>query len=206
MNQVQLTGDQRDALQELANIAMGQAGAALARILDTMVTLSIPRIQVVEATSIDESLRAMMGGSDNVTGVRQSYRCDVEGEALVVYGQDGCAVFSDMLGHDSSDQRSGSTARELLFDVSNILIGACVGNIFQQLGRSLTFSAPSLVAQNVPLENLLHSGSLPWSMALLLEVNLSLEDRSFTCHLLTFMPESSIQIVQRALDKFLNSL
>ncbi len=39
-----LTEDQRDALQELMNIAMGQAAERLARLTNTMVTLSVPFI------------------------------------------------------------------------------------------------------------------------------------------------------------------
>ena len=42
-----LSQDQKDALQEIANIGMGQAGASIARVLDEFVQLSIPRILVV---------------------------------------------------------------------------------------------------------------------------------------------------------------
>jgi chemotaxis protein CheC len=208
MIDVQLSVDQRDALQEVANIGMGQAGAALARILDAQVILSIPRIQVVHASNLEHSIKAMMGaGSEDVTAVRQSFRADVEGEAIVVYGEAGCAGLWDLMGYEQGADRSGLGAgRELLFDVANILIGACIGSIFQQLGRSLSFSAPSLVAQNVPVEGLLDVASLPWKIALLLEVNFGLIDRQFTCHLLTLMPEASIHIVKRAVDEFMNNL
>ena len=37
---------QRDALQELMNISMGQAANALARLIDAKITLSIPKIVV----------------------------------------------------------------------------------------------------------------------------------------------------------------
>ena len=38
---------QRDALAELVDIGMGQAGDRLARLLDTFIQLSIPRIALV---------------------------------------------------------------------------------------------------------------------------------------------------------------
>ena len=44
---VPLTEDQRDALQELMNISMGQAANALARLINAKITLSIPKIVVV---------------------------------------------------------------------------------------------------------------------------------------------------------------
>ena len=208
MSELDLTPEQRDALQEVANIGMGQAGAALARILDTLVRLSIPRIQVIHAANLEASINAMMGpDTDDVTAVRQSFRSDLEGEAIVVYGEAGCAGLWDLMGYEHGHESPGpGVARELLLDVANILIGACIGSIFQQLGRSLSFSAPSLVGQNVPVARLLDSSSLPWKVALLLEVNFSLKDRHFTCHLLTLMPEASIRIVKRALDDALNGL
>ena len=56
-----LTEDQRDALQELMNIAMGQAAERLALLTDTMVTLSVPFIHPLireqNKLSIPEHLR-----------------------------------------------------------------------------------------------------------------------------------------------------
>ncbi len=55
MSNVSFSEDQRDALQELTNIAMGQAGASLATLRDTFVDLSIPRIRVVEVIELTPS-------------------------------------------------------------------------------------------------------------------------------------------------------
>ena len=207
ISDVKLTQDQRDALQEVANIGMGQAGAALADVLDTMVTLSVPRIQVLDVSGLAEALAAMVGGSQEVTAVRQSFWCDIRGEAIVVYGRAGCKDLWDLMGYDQGDQSQDAAAeRELLFDVANVLVGACFCSVFEQLGRSLSFSPPSLIAANVPIESVLQPSSLPWRAALLVEVNFRLENREFTCHLLMLMPEDSIEQMKRALDHFLANL
>jgi len=41
-----LTRDQKDALQEIANIGMGQAGASIAKVLGEFIQLSVPRILI----------------------------------------------------------------------------------------------------------------------------------------------------------------
>lgn len=41
MNDIALTEEHRDALQEISNIGMGRAGAALAKLLGAFVTLSV---------------------------------------------------------------------------------------------------------------------------------------------------------------------
>ena len=45
------TADQIDALQEIANVAIGQAGACLATMLDVYVSLSVPHSRII---SVDE--------------------------------------------------------------------------------------------------------------------------------------------------------
>jgi len=49
-----LNEDQRDALQEIANIGMGQAGSSIAKVWGEFVHLSIPRIVHTDRKSIPE--------------------------------------------------------------------------------------------------------------------------------------------------------
>lgn len=207
MSDLQLTRDQLDALQEVANIGMGQAGAALAGVLDTFVSLSVPRTRVIEVANLGTTLLSMVGGNPEVTAVRQSFRSEIRGEAVVIFSHGGCSALWDLMGYEQADDASGSGGgREVLLDVGNILVGACIHSVFEQLGHTLTFSPPSLIAEQVPIERLLHPGTLPWEIALLVEVNFRLEARQFMCHLLMLMPEESIQKVKRALDHFLSNL
>jgi chemotaxis protein CheC len=207
MSDLQLSRDQLDALQEVANIGMGQAGAALAGVLDTYVNLSVPRIQVIKISNLGGTLLSMVGGDPDVTAVRQSFRSEMRGEAVVIFGQGGCSALWDLMGYDQADQASGpGGGREVLLDVANILAGACIRSVFEQLGHSLTFSPPSLIAEHIPIERLLRPGTLPWEIALLVEVNFRMETRQFICHLLMLMPEESIEQMKRALDHFLANL
>ena len=47
-----LNEDQRDALQEVANLAMGQAAKRLAMLLDAFIELSVPRVRVVAVRDV----------------------------------------------------------------------------------------------------------------------------------------------------------
>ena len=95
---------------------------------------------------------------------------------------------------------------EILLDVTNLLVGACLAGIAEQLGAHIGFSAPSLMADRVLTAELLASADLPWNMALLVEVQFSLEKRSFASHLLLLMPEEEIQVMCNALDDFLANM
>ena len=52
MNDLALTEDQRDCLQEVVNVAMGQAGDSLARFLEVFIHLSVPRIRQVARRTV----------------------------------------------------------------------------------------------------------------------------------------------------------
>ena len=208
---MQLTEDQRDAMQEIANIAMGRAGSLLAELLGNFVNLSVPRIKVLALAEVGRAISDMVGGDIEVTAVRQSFQGYLKGEALVIYAQEGCKELGDLMGYDEVLDRSEET--ELLLDVGNILVGACLGGIVDQIkdlaqvqgSAELGFSAPSIMAESVPASALINPDKLSWTHALLVEINFTLEGRNFISHLCMLMPEHSIEKMRGILDSFIES-
>lgn len=206
-----LSPDQGDSLQEITNIAMGQAGASLATLLNTFVNLSVPRINLLALPDVSGSIRNLVGSDVEVTAVRQSFQGYLMGEAIVIYQQAGCKELASMLGH--TDELNQAAETELLLDVANILVGACLGGITEQLkgiskennSGELRFSAPSVMAMNVPPETLINPEKLSWTHALLVEVNFTLENRNFVSHLVMLMPEKTIEKIRGVLDEFIAS-
>ncbi|ASL46736.1 CheY-P phosphatase CheC [Burkholderia sp. AD24] len=207
MSEPVLTEDQRDALQEVANLAMGQAATRLARLLDAFIELSVPRVRVVAVSEAAQALREMTGIEDTVSAVRQGFRSDIKGEALVICRSDSvdqlCSLVSDPYSRSAYEAVS---QRELVFDVANVLTGACVSCILDQLGRTPVFSAPGLLGEAMTLDEVFQPGVLQWGVALLVEVNFALEDQSFRAHLVMLMAEESIRHMNEALDELLSSL
>ncbi|PRY05770.1 chemotaxis protein CheC [Paraburkholderia sp. BL25I1N1] len=202
-----LNEDQRDALQEVANLAMGQAATRLAGLLDAFIELSVPRVKVVAVSEAAQTLREMTGIKDTVSAVRQGFRSDIKGEALVICRSDSveqlCALVSDPYSRSAYEAVSQT---ELVFDVANVLTGACVSCILDQLGRTPVFSAPGLLGEAMTLDEVFQPGVLQWEVALLVEVNFALEDHSFRAHLVMLMAEESIRHMNSALDALLSSL
>jgi chemotaxis protein CheC len=202
-----LTEQQRDALQEIANLAMGQAATRLACLLDTFIELSVPRVRVVRVEEAAQTLREMTGIDERVTAVRQGFRSDITGEALVICRSSGvgnlCALVNDsyiQLAYESVSQT------ELMFEIANVLTGACVSSIMNQLDRTPIFSAPGLLGKEIALEDVFQADVLAWKVALLLEVNFALEDQTFRAHLVMLMAEDSILRMHEALNAIVSSL
>ena len=207
MSEPVLTEDQRDALQEVANLAMGQAATRLALLLDAFIELSVPRVRVVAVREAASALREMTGINEPVSAVRQGFRSDIKGEALVICRSGSieqlCSLVSDPYAKSAYE---ATTQEELVFDVANILTGACVSCILDQLGRTPVFSQPGLLGAAMSLDDVFQPNVLAWEVALLVEVNFALEDQSFRAHLVMLMAEDSIRHLSSALDALLSSI
>ncbi|MDR5738940.1 MULTISPECIES: chemotaxis protein CheC [unclassified Caballeronia] len=202
-----LNEDQRDALQEVANMAMGQAATRLSKLLGTFIELSVPRVRVVGVAQASQALREMTGITDAVTAVRQGFRSDIKGEAIVLCKSGSvdqlCALVDDPYTKSTYET---TTRTELIFDVATVLMGACVSCILEQLGRAPIFSPPGMLGLELALDDVFQPAMLAWKSALLLEVNFALEDHSFRAHLVMLMAEDAIQHLRDALDALLSSL
>jgi len=188
-----------DALTELVNIGMGRAGDSLARLFNAFIQLSIPRLTLVEPDRITAAIAALVDTDGPVIAVRQAFSSRIRGEALAIYPSAGCDALADLVGYPDV------TSDELLLEISNLLVGACVGAIATQFSLALSFSPPSILGR-AKLSELFDTRELPWNRALLAEVNFRIVDRAFCCHLLTFWPDASLDMLVRAVDAFLAQL
>jgi chemotaxis protein CheC len=197
----EFTEEQRDALQEVANVGMGHAGARLAQLLSAFVALSVPRIRLIQRAELPAALHEMMSFADNVTAVRQGFKSDINGEAVVIFDSEGMREIAVAFGGEEAQDEHDET--EIAYEAANILIGACLASVFEQLNCTLTYSAPRLIGRNIPLAVVVQPDTLHWGAALLLEVNFALENRNFRAHLITLTADESIARLRHALDELL---
>ena len=151
-----------------------------------------------------------MGGAEvAVSGVSQGfYQLDsgagIRGEAIVVFTDSSFRELADLLAYD--DELTVESEKELLLDVTNILNGACLNGVGEQMEADLGFSPPFIMGQHVPIARLLENNSDNWDQALLVEISYTLEDRSFSCTMFLLMPGDSIAVVKQSLDRLLEDL
>ena len=201
---------QRDALQEIANMGMGQAATRLSALLNAFIELSVPRVRLVGAADAARTLVEMTGIADTVTAVRQGFRSEIRGEALVICRSAEIADLGELLresfGPVDDDGADAEDTEELVFDVANLITGACVSSILEQLGRLPVFSPPDLLGDSIKLDDVFRADTLVWDLALLIEVHFTLEDQSFRVHLVMLMDGVSIRHVGNALDTLLHDI
>lgn len=199
-----LAFDEQDALREVVNIAMGQAAAKLAQVLDVFVALSVPRVRIVELTELNHMIADHAGTEQDVIAVRQAFYTEPCGEIILIFDRERCRSIAGLLGY--GEPGDGFVEHEPLLDVSNLLAGACMNGIARQLGAELSFSAPSLMSGGAGIGCQLDLDGAEWSHVLLMEIHFEIESTGLGCHLIILTPEESIAMIRRELSRMLQSL
>ena len=151
---MKLTERQRDALSELINIAFARTGAALSELTGHRVLLEPPEVAVYRTEELRPALAKFVPG--DVASIHQVFAGPVAGDALLLLNYEGAVQLTDLLtdGHKPSAFLDES-AREVLTEVGNILLNACLGMFGNLLNVHVTFSVPRLHLET--LEELIES-------------------------------------------------
>ena len=140
---MKLTERQSDALSELINIAFARTGAALSELTGHRVLLDPPEVAVYRTEQLSVALAKFVPG--DVASIHQVFAGPVAGDALLLLNYAGAVQLTDLLTdeHKSSNYLDES-AREVLTEVGNILLNACLGMFGNLLNVHVTFSVPRL--------------------------------------------------------------
>jgi chemotaxis protein CheC len=140
---MELTPVQQDALVELLNIGFGRAGAALSELTGHRVVLEVPEVSIHPISALTPVLRGI--GSDDVASVHQIFSGPVGGDALLILNHGAAGMLKQLLTDEAPLPLSvDASAREVLTEVGNILLNACLGTFGNLLQVQVSFSVPRL--------------------------------------------------------------
>ncbi|HZI17363.1 MAG TPA: hypothetical protein VEY09_02095 [Pyrinomonadaceae bacterium] len=151
---MELTERQGDSISELINIAFSRTGAALSELTGHRVLLDAPEVSVHPTTELSGALAKFIPGE--VASIHQVFGGPVAGDALLLLNHDGALRLTDLLTDEPApSSRLDESAREVLTEVGNILLNACLGMFGNILDVHVSFSVPRLHLET--LEELLAS-------------------------------------------------
>ncbi len=138
-----LTSEQQDALTELINIAFSRTAAALSEMTGHRVLLDLPQVTLCPIAEVAARLGDFVQGE--IATVHQIFSGPVSGDALLMLNYDGALMLSDLLtGGRVPSPRLDASDREVLTEVGNILLNACLGMFGNLLKVHVMFSVPRL--------------------------------------------------------------
>ena len=138
LNEVQL-----DALREIGNIGSGNAASALSSMLERMVNISVPKINVLDYNSVCEALG---GPEELLVGIMFSISGDVTGMIMFLLHKEfahmvlNSLVGSEFDGYSELDEMDKSTIQE----VGNIMAASYINAMAALTGLTIDISVPTM--------------------------------------------------------------
>jgi chemotaxis protein CheC len=196
----QLSVSQTDALVELLNIAFGRAAASLSKLTGHRVQLEVPQITMCPIDELSVYLRPMIQGE--VASVHQIFSGSVVGDAFMLLDGQSAAILKELLTSEPAMPLE-IDASEVVTEVGNILLNACLGTFGNVLKVQVSFSVPHLTLES--LEGVVGSlsvGQEGLRHALIVHAAFRLRGSSLTGFVVIVLSVASIDRLVRAVDQW----
>jgi chemotaxis protein CheC len=199
---VELTPIQHDALIELLNIGFGRAASSLSELTGHRVLLEVPQVSVHPIDQLTHALRELM--SDEVASVHQIFSGPVGGDALLILDHAAAGMLKELLTNEPPlPLPIDASAREVLTEVGNILLNACLGTFGNILKVQVSFSVPHLnldTLHEVMRSLLINREGLRY--ALVVHAGFKLRDAEVRGYLVIVLSVASLDRLIRAVEEW----
>lgn len=198
-----LTDQETDALTELINIAFARTGAALSDLTGHRVLLEPPSVALHLTSELHRQLSRFVPGE--VAWIHQVFEGPVAGDALLLLNYDGAVQLTELLTDETpATNRLDESAREVLTEVGNILLNACLGVFGNILKVHVGFSVPRLRLNNVDeLIQWLNEGQEELRYALVIFTKFQIRDSEVNGFLVLVLSMSAFDRLVTELDNWI---
>lgn len=201
--------EQKDILQEIMNIAFGNATADLSEVIDVYVELSVPDIELLGAGELPGYFLKSLQSYSRTVIINQRFLGDFKGSGFFVFpngaGHDLVAMLEDSDTPRNKAIPADSLEKEIIMEIGNILIGACVGKISELLNTSVVYSPPQAIYEkSVELNRFLKSFD-PANTVIAMKTVFRFQQKDIKGFILVITDYESIEWLKDALDKFMES-
>jgi chemotaxis protein CheC len=199
---MELTRTQHEALIELLNIGFGRAAASLSDLTGHRVLLEVPTVSVHPIAQLNQALRPLL--DEDVASVHQIFSGPVGGDALLILNHSSAGMLKELLTNEPPlPLPIDASAREVLTEVGNILLNACLGTFGNILQVQVSFSVPHLnldTLQEVMKSLLVNREGLRY--ALVVHAGFKLRHAEVTGYLVIVLSVASLDRLIRAVESW----
>jgi chemotaxis protein CheC len=144
---MELTASQKDALTELINIGYARAAAALSDLTGHRISLEVPEVAIHLIPEITEKLQQVVLGE--VASVNQVFSGPISGNAILLLDRGAALLLNNLLTDRPGTVDLDGAAREVITEVGNIVLNACLGAFGNLLKVQVSFTVPHLQIESV---------------------------------------------------------
>ena len=198
-----LTEAHHDALVELLNIGFGRAGAALSKLTGQRVLLEVPEVAIHPVAQLDASLGRV--AASKVASVHQVFSGPVGGDALLILDPVAASTLKELLTDEPAlPLELDTSSREVLTEVGNIVLNACIGTFGNLLNVPIAFSVPDIdVASLRSVMERMIAGGDALRYALVVTAGFRLRDAEVTGYVVIVLTVQSLTRLLLALEQWI---
>lgn len=194
--------ERQNAVQSVLTAAMGKAARSLEKVIDSEVAFSEPGVNWVRMNNLTDSLDKLHFPESSVV-MRQSFRGHLRGEMLILLEQ-GAKHYrlGSVMGYEGD--MNNHNIQELTLELANILSGACINAISDELNIHLNFNNIYLLSNGCSVVDIFLGKNVKWNDALFMDVSYTVSSINMKTHLIMCMIEEDSQELYTIIDKQLN--
>jgi chemotaxis protein CheC len=199
---MKLTALQQDALIELLNIGFGRAAASLSHLTGHRVLLEVPEVTIHRVEDMAAVLEQVV--RTDAASVHQIFSGPVAGDALLILDHQGASMLKELLTNEPALPLAiDASAREVITEVGNILLNACLGTFGNLLKVQVSFSVPHLSLENIGaiLESL-RVDRTGLEYALIIHAGFRLRDAEVKGYLVIVLSVASLDRLVQAVEEW----
>jgi chemotaxis protein CheY-P-specific phosphatase CheC len=115
----------------------------------------------------------------------------ISGEALLILNDSSFVDIAKLLNY--TGKLTTKTELELLMDIGNILIGAVLKGLAEQIDMTFSQGHPVVLGQHAPVSEMIKANAKRWKRTLAIEISYGIENYNINCDLLLLFTEDSIK-------------
>ncbi|HWD19998.1 MAG TPA: chemotaxis protein CheC [Verrucomicrobiae bacterium] len=142
-----LNPTQKDALTELINIGYARAAGALSDLTGHRITLEVPHVAIHKVSEITPMLQKVIEGE--VASVHQVFGGPISGDAILLLDKAAAVLLNRLLTDRPEAKELDGAACEVITEVGNIVLNACLGVFGNLLQVQVAFTVPDLRIESV---------------------------------------------------------
>lgn len=145
---MELSPEQKDAIQEMINIAFHRAAYALSELTQQRIELRAPEVYIFSIGELSSFLSNLLG--KDLVMVNQFFKGSISGNALLIMSPQSALTLVELItGERSLIPRLDESDREALLEIGNILLNAYVGTMGNLLKDNIIFFVPDIRVESV---------------------------------------------------------
>ena len=198
MNELTLTEDEKDVLQELMNIAYGSATAVVADMLEAFASLSIPNIKIMTVSELLKTFHELKSSSYFFSS--QAFSGEFNGESAFFINEESA---NNLAKHLELENREDLD--DAILELTNVLTSSLTTKLAQEMETEVSFSLPNIL--KILLEEMEDVETFQlYSQVIVIDTNLNFQDQKINGKIFILTKDESILWLKTKLNMILDQL